>query len=77
MRSRPTPACATSNNCCRGKVVLHSITIPEGLTSDQIVQRLKDNDVLIGDVKEPPREGSLLPETYKFARGETRQALLP
>ena len=59
-----------------GKVVLHSLTIPEGLTSDQIVQRLRDSDVLIGDVKEAPREGSILPETYKFARGETRQALL-
>ena len=59
-----------------GKVVLHKITIPEGLTSDQIVQRLRDNDILIGDVKEPPREGSLLPETYSFPRGETRQALL-
>jgi UPF0755 protein len=59
-----------------GKVVLHSLTIPEGLTSDQVVQRLRDNDVLVGDVREPPREGSILPETYKFARGETRQALL-
>ncbi len=59
-----------------GKVVLHSLTIPEGLTSEQILQRMKDNDVLVGDVKETPREGSLLPETYKFARGETRQALL-
>ena len=59
-----------------GKVLLHSLTIPEGLTSDQIVQRLRDNDVLVGEVRELPREGSLLPETYKFARGETRQALL-
>ena len=59
-----------------GKVVLHSLTLPEGLTSEQIVQRLRDNDVLVGDIKETPREGSLLPETYKFARGETRQALL-
>ena len=59
-----------------GKVVLHSVTIPEGLTSDQVVQRLRDNDVLVGDVKESPREGSIMPETYKFARGETRQALL-
>jgi UPF0755 protein len=64
------------NELLSGKVVLHSITIPEGLTSDQIVQRLNDNDVLAGDIKEPPREGSLLPETYKFARGETRTALL-
>jgi UPF0755 protein len=59
-----------------GKVLLHSVTVPEGLTSEQIVQRLRDNDVLVGEVKELPREGSLLPETYKFARGETRQALL-
>jgi UPF0755 protein len=59
-----------------GKVLLHSITLPEGLTSEQIVERLRDNDVLVGEVKELPREGSLLPETYKFARGETRQALL-
>jgi UPF0755 protein len=59
-----------------GKVVLHSLTIPEGLTSDQVTQRLRDNDTLIGEIKEPPREGSILPETYKFARGETRQALL-
>ena len=59
-----------------GKVLLHPITLPEGLTSEQIAQRLRDNDVLVGDVRELPREGSLLPETYKFARGETRQALL-
>ncbi len=59
-----------------GRVVLHSLTIPEGLTSDQIVQRLRDNDVLVGEVRETPREGSILPETYKFARGETRQALV-
>ena len=58
------------------KVVLHSITIPEGLTSDQIVERVRDNDVLVGDVKETPREGTLLPETYKFALGETREAIL-
>ena len=58
------------------KVVQHKLTIPEGLTSDQIVERLRDDDVLIGDVKEPPREGSLLPDTYLFERGDTRQAEL-
>ena len=59
-----------------GKFVLHSITLPEGFTSEQIVARLRENDVLAGDIRELPREGSLLPETYKFARGETRSALL-
>jgi len=59
-----------------GKVVLHKIPIPEGLTSDQIVQRLRDSDVLVGEVKESPREGSLMPDTYLVPRGETRLALL-
>jgi UPF0755 protein len=59
-----------------GRQILHAITIPEGLTSDQIVQRLKDNDVLAGDVREPPREGTLLPETYKVARGWSRSDLI-
>jgi len=55
-----------------GKQVLHNITIPEGLTSEQVVERLKENDVLIGDVIEIPKEGSLLPETYKELRGTLR-----
>src|SRR6201999_1994655 len=55
-----------------GKVVQHSVTIPEGLTSEQIVARLSDNDIFSGAVREMPREGTLLPETYKFPRGTTR-----
>ena len=59
-----------------GKQILHTITIPEGLTSQQVVQRLHDADVLVGDMREPPKEGSILPETYKVARGSTRAELL-
>ncbi len=55
-----------------GKQVLHAITIPEGLTSEQIVERLRSNDILLGDIMDMPTEGSLLPETYKVARGATR-----
>ena len=58
------------------RVVQHKLTIPEGLTSEQIVQRLRDDDVLAGDIKETPREGSLMPDTYYFERGDTRQSLL-
>jgi len=57
-------------------VVQHKLTVPEGLTSEQIVQRLRDDDVLAGDIKEIPREGSLMPDTYYFERGDTRQSLL-
>src|SRR3954463_10442960 len=59
-----------------GKVVQHSVTIPEGLTSEQIVGRLIDNDIFAGSVREMPREGTLLPETYKFPRGTTREQVI-
>ena len=59
-----------------GKVVQHAITIPEGLTSEQIVARLTDNDIFAGSVRELPREGTLLPETYKFPRGTTRDQVI-
>jgi UPF0755 protein len=59
-----------------GKVVAHQVSIPEGLTSQQIVARLSQDDVLTGDLKEPPREGSLLPDTYNFTRGVTRALMI-
>ena len=59
-----------------GKQILHAITIPEGLTTLQIVERLRDSDVLMGDIKDLPKEGSLLPDTYKVARGDSRVGLL-
>src|SRR5438445_1091860 len=59
-----------------GKVVQHAVTVPEGLTSEQIVARLTDNDIFSGSVREMPREGTLLPETYKFPRGTTREQVI-
>jgi UPF0755 protein len=59
-----------------GKVVLHQISVPEGLTSEQIVQRLLDMDILNGNIREVPREGSLLPESYKFTRGTPREQVI-
>ena len=59
-----------------GKVVQHTFTVPEGLTSEQIVARLLENDALTGQVREIPREGTLLPETYKFTRGMTREQII-
>ncbi len=58
------------------KVLMHKLTIPEGLTSEQVVARLRNEDALAGEVREIPREGSLMPETYSFERGFSRQALL-
>src|SRR5271163_5087054 len=64
------------NELVAHRVVRYKLTIPEGLTSEQIVQRLRDDPVLIGDIKEPPREGSLMPDTYVFERGDTRLSIL-
>jgi len=59
-----------------GKVVQHAVTIPEGLTSEQIMARLAENDIFSGSVREIPREGTLLPETYKFPRGTPREQVI-
>jgi UPF0755 protein len=59
-----------------GKVVQHAFTVAEGLSSDQIVQRLLENEVLSGNIREIPREGTLLPETYRFTRGATREQMI-
>ncbi|MGE0234227.1 endolytic transglycosylase MltG [Methylocystis sp.] len=59
-----------------GRQILHSVTIPEGLTSEQIVQKLKEANLLAGDVVDLPKEGVLLPETYKFTRGYPRARLV-
>jgi UPF0755 protein len=59
-----------------GKVVQHQISVPEGLTSDQILQKLLEADVLTGNVREVPREGSLLPDSYKETRGAPREQVI-
>lgn len=58
-----------------GKAIEHSVTVPEGLTSEQIVARLLADDMLAGELRQTPREGSLLPETYRYQRGTTREQL--
>jgi UPF0755 protein len=64
------------NTIIDGKVVQHQITIPEGLTSEQIVQRLLETDILSGNVREIPREGSMLPESYRYPRGASRDQVI-
>lgn len=59
-----------------GKSVQYKITIPEGLTSQQIVERLKAEENLTGEVAQIPAEGSILPETYSIEKGMPRQELL-
>lgn len=59
-----------------GKVVQHAFTVAEGLTSEQIVAKLLEADFLAGSLRDVPREGTLLPDTYKFPRGTTREQVV-
>lgn len=60
----------------QGKPVIHKLTVPEGLTSQQVVGLLTANPILSGTVEGRPADGVLLPETYHFSFGESRAALL-
>ncbi|MDN5926120.1 MAG: endolytic transglycosylase MltG [Hyphomicrobiales bacterium] len=60
-----------------GKSILHSLTIPEGLTVAQAFERIAKDDVLTGEMPaEQPPEGSLAADTQQFTRGATRQEII-
>jgi UPF0755 protein len=59
-----------------GRSTMYRVTIPEGLTTAQIINRLKADTNLQGDIAVMPGEGTLLPDTYKFSKGMTRQQLV-
>ena len=57
-------------------VVVRFITIPEGLSSFQIADLIAAADGLTGDFSRTFKDGTLLPETYGYERGESRAALV-
>ncbi len=57
----------------KGEVIALRVTIPEGLPSVLVAERLRANAQLTGAVA-VPAEGSVLPDTYDFAVGSTRAA---
>jgi UPF0755 protein len=59
-----------------GKSIEHKVTLAEGLTSYQIVQKLLAHPELKGEITTIPPEGSLLPDTYRFGRNDTRQDII-
>ncbi|HEY4136712.1 MAG TPA: endolytic transglycosylase MltG [Alphaproteobacteria bacterium] len=59
-----------------GKTVVHRLTIPEGLTTSQVLALVAQADALGGDLARKPEEGALLPETYNYSLGDTRDALV-
>ncbi|MGI9362693.1 MAG: endolytic transglycosylase MltG [Parasphingorhabdus sp.] len=58
-----------------GKTIQRLITVPEGTPSILVYETLMAEKLLTGDIP-VPEEGSILPDSYSFERGETRAAVV-
>jgi UPF0755 protein len=58
-----------------GDVIRRFVTVPEGMPSILVWERLMAEPLLTGEVDVPP-EGSILPDTYAFERGQSRKSLV-
>ncbi len=58
-----------------GKTLQRFVTIPEGLPALLVAEKLMAVPLLSGDISVPP-EGSVLPDSYAYSRGEKRSAVL-
>lgn len=61
--------------CC-GRPIVHTITFPEGITVAEVVEKLNATTNLKGGIESLPVEGHILPETYSYLYGETRQSII-
>ena len=60
-----------------GKSILHSLTVPEGLTVKQAWRRIQEMEELAGDIPaEMPAEGLMAAETIRFTRGLQRSEVV-
>lgn len=55
-----------------GKAIQYGITLPEGLTSYQMMERIQFAERLQGPLPAIPPEGTMAPNTYSFPRGTSR-----
>lgn len=59
-----------------GKTYQRKITIPEGLTSAEIVEIVNRTEAMTGKIETIPEEGSVLPETYSYSYNDTRTDIM-
>jgi len=74
--SQPASMSKIYESLAEGKAVLYPITLPEGLTSAQIMRIIATAPNLSGQPPETPAEGTLLPETYMLPKAMSRAALV-
>ena len=59
-----------------GQTVARRFVAPEGMTSRQLVELMDRYIGLTGTVSQIPAEGTLLPETYNYSYGDTKESLI-
>lgn len=59
-----------------GKVVQRRLTVPEGMTTAEVIDLVRKTEALAGEITLDLKEGDLLPETYFYSRDDTRDGLL-
>ncbi len=59
-----------------GNPIRYAVTIPEGWTAWDAIQRLNADGNLVGEISNLPAEGSILPGSYDYVPGDTRQSVL-
>jgi UPF0755 protein len=59
-----------------GKLVQRRLTVPEGVTTAEVLELLRKTEALTGEITLDVKEGDLLPETYFYSRDDTRDDLL-
>ena len=60
----------------KGECVIHQFTVPEGLTTRDIIHMLYLKDDLINKVEDVAEDGQLLPETYYYTLNDDRNVLI-
>ncbi len=71
-----TSMLAVMDKIAKGEVFYHKITIPEGWTSGKILYTIATHPALSGEFSVDVKEGELLPETYSFEYGTSRDSLV-
>jgi len=60
----------------RGEVIIHKLTLPEGITVKEIITKIQLEPMLLGEVTNEFAEGDFLANTYFYTYGETKMMLL-
>ena len=56
-----------------GNTYVRRLVVPEGLTSEQVMALVNRAKGLMGEVLQTPKEGTLLPDTYHYSYGDTKE----